>query len=884
MASVSPSDGHGQHSSSTSPLEASTSSSNTGAIRTSAGSASGGSSGMPRTGQRAITSCTYCYRRKVGLPEALIELKDSRPRAIRGSESRLVSFTAAAGWSRWRRQDRDVVVVPVVTAGALGSLALRSLGLSVHVTADPNRAWDSSQIRCNKEFPCSNCIARGISDQCHREPVVVRGHVVGGPQERLPLTVEQLNQENVALRKKVAAQERQINALLRAQKATAKGGQGTPQAGGLASRPRSREGSYSGFHDSPINNLSATSGAPPLSLTAIQSPGVLESCELDVLGLRDPKNQDAPFSSDGKSSLRSDIPSHHAIPLLDLVPIETSTFLVETHFRLLEWVHCVVHVPTFLQEHALWLDCLRRGERERVPRYDVLARYFAIIASTLYFLDVEHGAQIGYTAEDMVSLPRIWFNASLEALQRSDFLCHPSLESLQAICILPLIGHAYGESVYFGSLMHCALGLAQNLKFHLLTTEEPRPGLINREMSRRMWKCLIIAECLVPAKNCQPFSLFYPQARTVDPLNANDEDLSNDVACVPRPLHDPTIVSHLLGVSRIADLFREFSQVIFALPTIEAQWEYAMSIDNRLLHLLDFCPALKPRSTPYPTHVDINAPFDYLPWARHLWGTFIPLHRIMCLRLFLGKSYHDSQFLPARQICLNSAREFFAERRRPAPKMYRKSWHVSSLTVIAGMVLGTELIHGRPDPASALGLRAEVIEAMQQLADPGNAMTQRGIELLQTMITEHDRQTGDFTEPAARAHTVPPSASPVSHLINNNRYPTSSPMPSPPRDVGPHESHGNGQINTKPMNPAMGAPHGMTQWAIPQPAVPPTFPATQLPALEALWPSSINDQQDWSWLIDSTEWPTTLLSDVNAQVGEPNASWFGAGQPLPPVL
>ncbi|SGY16808.1 BQ5605_C012g06998 [Microbotryum silenes-dioicae] len=813
MASVSPPDGHGPPSSSTSPLEGSTSSS-TGAIRTTSGTNIGGdaassseASGIPRTGQRAITSCTYCYRRK---------------------------------------------------------------------------------IRCNKEFPCSNCIARGISDQCHREPVVVRGHVVGGPQERSPLTFEQLNQENVALRKKAAAQERQINALLRAQKQASKGGQaGTPQASALALRPGSREGSYAGFHDSPISGLAPTSGAAPL--TSIQPPGALESCELDVLGLRDPKNHNAPFSSDGKSSLRSDIPSHHTVPLLDLVPIETSTFLVENHFRLLEWVHCVVHVPSFLQEHALWLDCLRRGERERVPRYDVLARYFAIIASTLYFLDVEHGAQIGYTAEGMVSLPRIWFNASLEALQRSDFLCHPSLESLQAICILPLIGHAYGESIYFGSLMHCALGLAQNLKFHLLTAEEPRPGLINRELSRRMWKCLIIAECLVPAKNCQPFSLFYPPAQTVDPLNANDEDLSNDVSCVPRPLHEPTIVSHLLGVSRIADLFREFSQVIFSLPTIEAQWDFAISIDNRLLHLLDFCPALKPRATPYPTHVDLNAPFDYLPWARHLWGTFIPLHRIMCLRLFLGKSYHDSQFLPARQICLNSAREFFAERRRPAPKMYRKSWHVSSLTVIAGMVLGTELIHGRPDPASALGLRAEVIEAMQHLADPGNAMTQRGIELLQSMIIEHDRQSSDFIEPAPRTHQVPPSAPTVSHLINN-RYPISPPMPSPTQDVRSPQplvnNHGNGQMTPMPMNPAMAAPHGMpTHWAIPQPAFPPTFPtAAQVPALEALWPSSINEQQDWSWLTGSIEWPTTLFTDVDGQVAEPHASWFGAGQTLPSVL
>lgn len=120
-----------------------------------------------------------------------------------------------------------------------------------------------------------------------------------------------------------------------------------------------------------------------------------------------------------------------------------------------------------------------------------------LLQSALFFLDETLGVELRYSAHELATLPRIWFNAAVEALQRSDYMCAPTLMSLQAICILPMIGHKFNESLYIESLLHCARGLCQTLKIHLLASETPesaKSGLINRELGRRIWACLRVAE------------------------------------------------------------------------------------------------------------------------------------------------------------------------------------------------------------------------------------------------------------------------------------------------------------------------------------------------------------------------------------------------------
>lgn len=65
-------------------------------------------------------------------------------------------------------------------------------------------------------------------------------------------------------------------------------------------------------------------------------------------------------------------------------------------------------------------------------------------------MEADMALELGFTKQEMDELPRTWFSAAIEALERSDFFSSPSLESLQAICILPMVRNSFDPSV-----LHC---------------------------------------------------------------------------------------------------------------------------------------------------------------------------------------------------------------------------------------------------------------------------------------------------------------------------------------------------------------------------------------------------------------------------------------------
>lgn len=59
-------------------------------------------------------------------------------------------------------------------------------------------------------------------------------------------------------------------------------------------------------------------------------------------------------------------------------------------------------------------------------------------------MEADMASQVGLSEEEMAAYPALWFNASLEALDESDFMANHSLESCQAITVLTLAAHAFG--------------------------------------------------------------------------------------------------------------------------------------------------------------------------------------------------------------------------------------------------------------------------------------------------------------------------------------------------------------------------------------------------------------------------------------------------------
>lgn len=206
-------------------------------------------------------------------------------------------------------------------------------------------------------------------------------------------------------------------------------------------------------------------------------------------------------------------------------------------------------------------------------------------------------------------------------------------------------------------------------------------------------------------------------------------------------------------MGRLASLFRDFCHTFTSKPSINSRFRLVKEFDQRLDHLLDDTPLLRPVADEsiFPQY-PVNGRFDWTPWARFVWATTIPAMRIQLWRWHLSRSYTDPRFAEAREVCIGAARTMLATRLKPVPIMFQKNWHVSSHTVICGMVLAIEMAHGAPDPTTRQRLRSDVLETLgvlQSTANP-NAMVKRGIQILEKMLNDADQAAAalaDFSWP-----------------------------------------------------------------------------------------------------------------------------------------
>ncbi|WRT68124.1 uncharacterized protein IL334_005099 [Kwoniella shivajii] len=519
------------------------------------------------------------------------------------------------------------------------------------------------KVKCDKVFPCSRCVSRGLGDLCEQQTVIVNGRLTGGgklPSQRAP-TLAQLMEENKVLHRRINAQEKTIKSLLTKFE--------SDQADlisqdHLDERSAHIEGERSRY----------TSAEPDINPEELGKNDYLSTVN-QIYGIEPKRYNDAQQPAFTVNQTEAQTLNR----LLCMVPVNFSAQLVRYHCQTLHWIHTVFHEPSFIREHDEWIASICLGT-PLVKAYDFYALYFAVIACSLYFMDEAVAMNMGIPSDALAEWPRKWFNESIRYLQLSDFMVNPTIPILQTICILPMIAHAFDASKYLGALMHCALGLARDLDFHLATAgtnPEKYGGNIQIELVRRIWWCLSVTDSLRPEAH-HPFHLCLPTARTSPPANINDSELVNGIPISSRPLTEVTRVTHLLAIGRLAALFRDFNQSFTTKTTLNARFKCVKDHDLRLQALLNDIPDLRPRDDeqyiPMSAVMQADANFDYRPWSRFIWSTSLPPSRIMLYRWFLGKSYTDERWSQARQVCLEAARATLAARKKPVPPLFQKNW------------------------------------------------------------------------------------------------------------------------------------------------------------------------------------------------------------------
>ena len=202
------------------------------------------------------------------------------------------------------------------------------------------------QIKCDKIYPCSKCVARGLGDLCEQEMVIVNGRLRGGGPDgvsRKPRTLAELGEENKTLQRKIATQEGAIRSLLsqldektRAEREA----KATPAT--LAIAP-------SALAD--LNSRASSMSPDPQPVDAGDRADYLAEVG-KVFGLS--ADQDLP-SGQQPVLLFTQASGQALASLRGLVPIRYSSALVQYHCNFLHWIHAVFHVPTFLEQHDTWL-------------------------------------------------------------------------------------------------------------------------------------------------------------------------------------------------------------------------------------------------------------------------------------------------------------------------------------------------------------------------------------------------------------------------------------------------------------------------------------------------------------------------------------------------
>ncbi|ORY25044.1 hypothetical protein BCR39DRAFT_545047 [Naematelia encephala] len=591
------------------------------------------------------------------------------------------------------------------------------------------------KVKCDKTFPCGRCVKRGLGDLCQQETRLVNSDPSLSPSAvstrvtRRQPTYAELVLENKSLHRKIALQEAVVARLGGSEAASSAhveedwklGSDNESIERDRHVRPRTKMMRGNGESEAVTNDDAAE----------------LDVDERELLQtFKEVRNM---THSLGGGSLRPTSIDPTILTTLSLIPSQLSDYLVQFHCDVLHHVHCVFHKPTFLAQYQAWMARRRMGLGMGAwaadKGYDFLAHYFSVIASSMYFAEKPIPGSEGLSQGVVDLLPHFWFDTSINCLHLSGYMGRPTLPVLQTICILPLIASTFGASTYMTMLLHTGLGLARELNFHALTADTPTSdgrGSITRELGRRIWACLRVAEC-DPATN-SPFPLIYRRTPTDIPTNIDDQEMEEGHPIVALPGNHPSDASHLIAMARLAEIYNEFAHDIATHPSPSVRWRIACEYDRRLEHLLDFCPALDPS-------VDIstgNYPrLGYLEWSRHHWLLTVPVARILMFRGFFGKSFGDDRYEYARKTCVSQARAILTAWMLPRRRLWTRTWHTSTNTVLAGVILATESLRGSHTAETRDGLRAEVkmcINFLLNDADRANTVVSRGVGVLRKLL------------------------------------------------------------------------------------------------------------------------------------------------------
>ncbi|KAM5360633.1 hypothetical protein ACJZ2D_013593 [Fusarium nematophilum] len=447
------------------------------------------------------------------------------------------------------------------------------------------------KLRCNRQFPCSNCTARRVSCQAPSAVGRQAAAAASATEKTLPSSTPQVSQGE--LLKRLESLEALVAAQTRDPEAEC-----TP-------RPDLREDGAGQHQHSPPSVLSMLSDALVLGRHCMGSkagdsdaldPIVFRTCPIRLIT----RPYSFIFPQEKSSSVTV---SEEPIKCVWLPERQDTTRILDKYLHDISFIHHVIHAPTVKLQVDRVHDAVDLG---RQPPMGPVALLLAIFANaTGLWTARDLSRNLFWSVSEAHSQASVWQRAGLDILDHLQQDSHVSLEVAQAMVILCYsVVNLEGVSAKFRGLFSRAVTMARELGLHcidspqrLLSPGAPRFTPLEAEIGRRVWWYLCSSDWIVAGLSGTLGNVYMinPSHMAVGkPRNIDDEDLVQGKDIVGKPMDQPTCMSFFLQRIRLGEIFHaslERAPQFAALSPEAISFQQVQELDTQLARFWDDTPA-----------------------------------------------------------------------------------------------------------------------------------------------------------------------------------------------------------------------------------------------------------------------------------------------------
>ncbi|KAK5099021.1 hypothetical protein LTR70_000857 [Exophiala xenobiotica] len=498
------------------------------------------------------------------------------------------------------------------------------------------------KLKCNRQNPCSNCVARGA--QCEFEPNQATASA------RIQHDAEPSNAAILSRLQRLEDMLTRMNQHLPS----------TPDA----LSPRKSDSDFSG----------------PTLLTPAEESHQIESQTLNQIGTQQPSLFPAMSSSFVFETVPLELISKHELesPFLSrrqkriLLPTYSDArTLFDKYAKYVCHFHHIIHLPTLRKILEDFYSRLSRGQTVDPDHGTLLLGVFATVVC--YTRWSEPDSVPLEVSDDRENVFQLWFRSALDLLDHSRRILQASLEIVQSCIILVFLDYNLeGFTSRARAVLGQALHSAKELSMHRIDCPHATrrrvasttiDSMIELEMKRRIWWHLVATDWMVSLAGSAQEGTYtaHPQQMRVRlPRNISDEVLDRGNTTEDLPLTQPTPMSYPLQRVRLGEISRNIVDTLrFGISDVsEHDYDQVMALDRRIQHFLEDLPIFfKLDSESLQKSQYILERYPYFAMQRYIISIGAHSNRCKLHQPFLVRGTDKAKYAESVDICLSSAME-----------------------------------------------------------------------------------------------------------------------------------------------------------------------------------------------------------------------------------